>query len=168
MAALIAPLIMGMPAALAWRKACEFKGLPHRMQVVSAFNRIHWIDDSKGTNVGSVLKSLAGLSAPVTLIAGGKEKGGDYAPLRELLSQKVGCLLLLGEATDKMAAALGDCCPTHRVANMGEAVVRAAQETAIGGTVLLSPACSSFDMYSSYAARGEDFVKQIRKLEVRR
>ncbi len=165
MAALIAPLIMGMPAALAWQKVCRFMGLSHRMQLVSAWNNISWFNDSKGTNVGSVVKSLAGLQAPVTLIAGGKDKGGDYAPLRDLLRQKVGTLLLLGEAAERMNSVLGDCCPTRQVADMAEAVTLAAQETAIGGTVLLSPACSSFDMYPNYAARGDDFVAQVKKLE---
>jgi len=167
MAALIAPLVMGMPAKLAWERVCAFAGLPHRMQQVSTFNGLTWLNDSKGTNVGSVVKSLAGLTAPVTLIAGGKDKGGDYAPLREPLRQKVSCLLLLGEATAKMDAALADCCPTRQVADMAEAVAVAAHETPRGGTVLLSPACSSFDMYTSYAARGDDFARRIKSLEER-
>ncbi len=168
MAALIAPLLMGMPPELAWQKVCGFAGLTHRMQLVSEFNAIRWFNDSKGTNVGSVVKSLVGLPGPVTLIAGGKDKGGDYAPLRDLLRQKVGRLLLLGEAAERMNTVLGDCCPTERVADMAEAVKLAAQKTAVGGTVLLSPACSSFDMYPNYAARGDDFVAQIQKLEGRR
>ncbi|WP_020675398.1 UDP-N-acetylmuramoyl-L-alanine--D-glutamate ligase [Geopsychrobacter electrodiphilus] len=167
MAAMIAPLVMGMPAELAWQRVCAFTGLPHRMQQVSRFKGLTWINDSKGTNVGSVVKSLAGLTAPVTLIAGGKDKGGDYAPLREPLSQKVACLVLLGEATGRMDAALADCCPTRHAADMAEAVRVAAEETTSGGTVLLSPACSSFDMYTSYAARGDDFVCRIKDLEER-
>jgi len=165
MAAMIPALIKGMPAALAWQHACNFAGLPHRMQTVSDFNRLQWIDDSKGTNVGSVVKSLAGLEAPITLIAGGKDKGGDYAPLREMLKHKVGQVLLLGEAAERMTRELGDCCSIRQVADMAEAVAIAGRETPLGGTVLLSPACSSFDMYPSYAARGEDFAVQIRKLE---
>ena len=81
MAALIAPLIMGMPPELAWQKVCGFAGLTHRMQLVSEFNDIQWFNDSKGTNVGSVVKSLVGLAAPVTLIAGGKDKGGGLCSL---------------------------------------------------------------------------------------
>ncbi len=165
MAALIAPLVLGMPAELAWQKICEFKGLKHRMQLVSNYNNAYWFNDSKGTNVGSVVKSLAGLQAPVTLIAGGKDKGGDYAPLRDLLRQKVALLILLGEAAEQMNSVLGDCCPTRLVANMAEAVAVAAQETTGGGTVILSPACSSFDMYSDYGLRGDDFIAQVKKLE---
>lgn len=165
MAALIAPLVMGIPALLAWQKVCEFGGLPHRMQQVSSFNRISWINDSKGTNVGSVVKSLSGLQAPVTLIAGGKDKGGDFAPMRDLLRQKVNCMLLLGEAAERMKSELGDCCPTRQVENMTEAVNLAVQETNPGGTVILSPACSSFDSYTNYAARGEDFATQVKSLE---
>jgi len=167
MAALIAPLVMGMPAELAWQQVCRFRGLPHRMQEISTYNNARWFNDSKGTNVGSVVKSLAGLQPPVTLIAGGKDKGGDYAPLRDLLRLKVASLILMGEAADRMTAVLGDCCPTHQVTTMAEAVSLAAQATMGGGTVLLSPACSSFDMYSSYEARGEDFVAQVKKLEGR-
>ncbi len=165
MAALIAPLVMGIPPGLAWQKVCGFTGLPHRMQQVSNFNNASWFNDSKGTNVGSVVKSLAGLTAPVTLIAGGKDKGGDYAPLRDLLRQKVASLILLGEAAERMNSVLGDCCPTRLVADMAAAVAAAAQTTTGGGTVLLSPACSSFDMYTDYGARGDDFVAQIKKLE---
>jgi UDP-N-acetylmuramoylalanine--D-glutamate ligase len=167
MAALIAPLIMGIPPELAWQKVCAFTGLPHRMQLVSSFLGLSWIDDSKGTNVGSVVKSLAGLPAPVTLIAGGKDKGGDYAPLRESLRQKVACMLLLGEAAPRMALELGDCCTTRLVKDMAEAVRVAAEISGVGSTVLLSPACSSFDMYPSYAARGADFARQVEALEVR-
>ncbi len=168
MAALIAPLVMGVPAEIAWQKVCEFSGLPHRMQPVSNFNRISWINDSKGTNVGSVVKSLSGLQAPVTLIAGGKDKGGDYAPLREVLKQKVTRLLLLGEAAERMETQLGDCCQTQAVTDMAAAVSLAVRETPVGGTVLLSPACSSFDMYPNYAARGDEFILQVRKLEEQR
>ena len=87
--------------------------------------------------------------------------------MRDLLRQKVGRLLLLGEAAERMNRVLGDCCPTQRVADMAEAVQLAAQKTAVGGTVLLSPACSSFDMYPNYGARGDDFVAQIQKVEGR-
>lgn len=165
MAALIPPLVMGISPLLAWQKICDFTGLPHRMQLVSHYGRLRWYDDSKGTNVASVVKSLAGLSAPVTLIAGGVDKGGDYAPLRDALRQKVCCLVLMGDAADLMERALGDCCPTFRVADMAAAVKLAARETPVGGVVLLSPACSSFDMYLNYAARGDDFKAQIQRLE---
>jgi UDP-N-acetylmuramoylalanine--D-glutamate ligase len=165
MAALIPPLVMGISPQLAWKKVCDFKGLPHRMQLVSGYGNLRWFDDSKGTNVASVVKSLAGLAAPVTLIAGGVDKGGDYAPLCDILRQKVKCLLLMGEAADLMERTLGDCCPTFRVADMAAAVDFAARETPVGGAVLLSPACSSFDMYSNYAARGDDFRAQIQRLE---
>ncbi|NCP03088.1 MAG: UDP-N-acetylmuramoyl-L-alanine--D-glutamate ligase [Deltaproteobacteria bacterium] len=166
MAALIPPLVMGISPQLAWQKICAFKGLPHRMQLVSNYGKLRWFDDSKGTNVASVVKSLAGLSAPVTLIAGGVDKGGDYAPLRELLRQKVVCLLLMGAAAELMEQKLGASCPTQRVADMAAAVALAARKTPVGGAVLLSPACSSFDMYPNYAARGDDFKAQIQRLEV--
>jgi UDP-N-acetylmuramoylalanine--D-glutamate ligase len=99
MAALIAPLCDGCPPELAWSAVCAFRGLEHRMNLVRVLGGISWYNDSKGTNVGSVVKSLEGLQSPVTLIAGGKDKGGDYAPLAGLIRDKVRHLILIGEAS---------------------------------------------------------------------
>jgi UDP-N-acetylmuramoylalanine--D-glutamate ligase len=161
MAALIPPLIEGCPPALAWKTACAFAGLPHRMRVVRVRNGVTWYNDSKGTNVGSVVKSLAGLKRPVTLIAGGKDKGGDYAPLAELVREKVAHLVLIGQAAERIEAALGSLTQAHRAATLESAVALAAELTAPGGAVLLSPGCSSFDMFSGYVERGEVFTRAV-------
>lgn len=164
MAALIAPLCDGCPPALAWQAACAFSGLEHRMNLVRILDGVAWYNDSKGTNVGSVVKSLEGLTAPVTLIAGGKDKGGDYAPLADLVARKVHHLILIGQASDRIAAALGQLTDTVRASSLEEAVAAAHALTAAGGTVLLSPGCSSFDMFKSYAERGAVFSTAVRKL----
>ncbi|MFA5515075.1 MAG: UDP-N-acetylmuramoyl-L-alanine--D-glutamate ligase [Desulfuromonadales bacterium] len=164
MAALAPPLLAGCPPATAWGAACAFAGLPHRMTAVRRLNGVTWYNDSKGTNVGSVVKSLAGLPAPVTLIAGGKDKGGDYAPLADLVRAKVAHLIVIGQAADRLRAALGALTDTQTAATLEDAVRRAHEVTPAGGSVLLSPGCSSFDMFKSYEERGDVFVRAVRAL----
>lgn len=164
MAALIPALLQGCPAELAWKAICSFSGLEHRMQLVRQLDGVHWFNDSKGTNVGSVVKSLSGLSDGVVLIAGGKDKGGDYSPLRRLLEQKVKHLVLLGEAAKRMATELAGACDMSIVENMDAAVIMARNLSSEGDTVLLSPACSSFDMFSCFEERGEYFEQLVLQL----
>jgi UDP-N-acetylmuramoylalanine--D-glutamate ligase len=164
MAALIPPLLEGCPPELAWRAACAFGGLAHRMAPVRTLDGVTWYNDSKGTNVGSVVKSLAGLVAPVTLIAGGKDKGGDYAPLAPLVREKVAHLILIGQAAPRLEEALGELTHTLRAATLEEAVRLARQLTPGGGSVLLSPGCSSFDMFKSFEERGEVFARAVLEL----
>jgi UDP-N-acetylmuramoylalanine--D-glutamate ligase len=164
MAALIPPLLEGCPAEIAWPAVCAFSGLEHRMVRVRKLDGVVWYNDSKGTNVGSVVKSLAGLAAPVTLIAGGRDKGGDYGPLAEAAVGKVAQLILIGEAAERMGKALEGKVPCHLATTLEEAVCLAQQLTPCGGSVLLSPACSSFDMFSSYAERGEAFAQAVNQL----
>lgn len=164
MAALIPPLLEGCPAETAWQAVCGFGGLDHRMVMVRELDGVTWFDDSKGTNVGSVVKSLAGLPGPVTLIAGGKDKGGDYAPLAELMRDKVAYLILIGQAADRMQEAFGGMTEILRADSLEQAVHTARRVTVAGGTVLLSPGCSSFDMFRSYAERGEVFTRAVQAL----
>jgi UDP-N-acetylmuramoylalanine--D-glutamate ligase len=161
MAALIPPLLEGCPGEVAWRAACTFTGLDHRMVPVRTLDGVTWYNDSKGTNVGSVVKSLAGLAAPVTLIAGGKDKGGDYAPLADLVRSRVAHLILIGQAAGRMAQALGDLTHTLMAASLEEAVRLARELTPAGGSVLLSPGCSSFDMFKSFEDRGDVFTRAV-------
>jgi UDP-N-acetylmuramoylalanine--D-glutamate ligase len=164
MAALIPPLVEGCPPEVAWSAASAFKGLPHRMELVAEINGVRWYDDSKGTNVGSVVKSLAGLKAPVTLIAGGKDKQGDLAPLSGLIAERVSELILIGEAAPRMAAAFAGLASIRHADTLGKAVQLAAEVTPTGGTVLLSPGCSSFDMFKSFEERGRIFAEAVRAL----
>ncbi len=165
MAAMIPALCEGCNAEQVWKRVSSFKGLPHRMELVRNLDGVEWVNDSKGTNIGSVVMSLAGLAKPVTLIAGGKDKGGDFRILSETVRAKVPHLILIGEAAERMEQALNDCSETVRAENMEHAITLAQELTPAGGTVLLSPGCSSFDMFGSYIERGETFARLVLALK---
>ncbi len=164
MAALASTLLMGCSAGQALEAVNAFKGLPHRMEFVCTVNGAAWYEDSKGTNVGSVVKSLESFPGSITLIAGGKDKGGDYLPLADLVRERVSHLILLGEAKERINTALGALTDTHLVGSLEEAVQQAHRLTEPGGVVLFSPACSSFDMFANYKERGERFQSLAREL----
>lgn len=164
MAALASALLMGCDAGKARMAVENFTGLHHRMELVKVLNDVAWYNDSKGTNVGSVVKSLESFSGNVTLIAGGKDKGGDYAPLAELVKERVRHLILLGEARQRIYDALGNLTASHMVSSLEEAVSLAGRLTGPGGVVLFSPACSSFDMFRNYEERGDLFASLVRAL----
>lgn len=167
MAAMIPPLIDGCAARSVWQAATAFRGLPHRMEMIRRLDGVSYCNDSKATNVGSVVKSLEGLDSPVTLIAGGKDKGGDYGPLSEPVRHKVTSLLLIGEAAPRMEEKLGDLTRCERLESLDAAVQRAREVTPPGGVVLLSPGCSSFDMFASFEDRGRRFARAVEHLENR-
>ncbi len=125
---------------------------------------VRYYNDSKGTNVGAVVKSLASFNEPVILLAGGVDKGGDYAPLNEEIKQKVRRLVLFGAAKEVIAHALGALTETVIVDDLQAAVREAAAHAHAGDVVLLSPACSSFDQFSNYAERGKVFKSLVQKL----
>ncbi len=164
MAALGAALLLGCGADSAQAAVTTFRGLPHRMELVATVNGVSWYNDSKGTNVGSVVKSLESFAGAVTLIAGGKDKGGEYAPLAELVKERVSHLILIGEAKERIRGTLGHLTDTRLVGSLEEAVEMASQLTAPGGVVLFSPACSSFDMFRNYEERGERFSALARAI----
>jgi UDP-N-acetylmuramoylalanine--D-glutamate ligase len=118
---------------------------------------VQYFDDSKGTNVGAVVQSLASFSGPVILLAGGVDKGGDYSPLRLQVRAKVKKLIVFGQARGTIHAALGQDTQTVVVDTLAAAVREAAAAAVPGDTVLLSPACASFDQFDSYAHRGRVF-----------
>ncbi len=142
----------------------SFKPLSHRIEMVHDWRGIRFIDDSKGTNVGAVVEALEAVGAPVILIAGGFDKGGDYAPLRKPLTEKVKLAIFIGAARDKMRAALDGATRIEVVEKLADAVTRAAEVAVAGDTVLLSPACSSFDQFRDYAERGNLFKELVRAL----
>jgi len=139
----------------------SFRGLAHRMQHVATIDGVEYYDDSKATNVGAAVAAIAGFArhkVKVILIAGGKDKGGSYAPLREALERSGAGLVLLGEASELIARAFeGTSLPVARAASMEEAVRAAHRLARWGEAVLLAPACASFDMFRSYAERGDVF-----------
>jgi UDP-N-acetylmuramoylalanine--D-glutamate ligase len=164
MAALAAALLMDSDAPSALAAVEDFSGLHHRMELVAIVGDVAYYNDSKGTNVGSVVKSLESFPGDVTLIAGGKDKGGDYAPLAELVRERVKHLILLGEARQRICDSLGSLTDTHMVSTLEEAVCLARRLTSPGGVVLFSPACSSFDMFKNYEERGDLFASLVRDL----
>ncbi|MBL0226632.1 MAG: UDP-N-acetylmuramoyl-L-alanine--D-glutamate ligase [Geobacteraceae bacterium] len=163
MAALACSLLLGCRPEKSFEIARDFESLHHRMEFVRKFKGVNYYEDSKATNVGSVEKALESFDN-ITLIAGGKDKGGSYAPLVALIQERVRHLILIGEAADRMQLELGSLTDTHRAATLEEAVWIAAQITASGGTVLMSPACSSFDMFKDYEERAERFITAVKAL----
>jgi len=164
MAVTAAALVLGVDPKSIERAFAEFPGLAHRIEFVSERNGVGFIDDSKGTNVGATLEALAAVAAPIIWIAGGVDKGGDYSPLRALLKEKVRRAILIGAARHKMRAALGDVTEVELMGTLQEAVGRAAAIATRGDTVLLSPACSSFDQFRNYEERGRIFKELARAL----
>ena len=142
----------------------EFPGLEHRLEFVREKDGVTYINDSKGTNVGAVLKSVEGFERPVILIAGGLDKGSDFSPLFDLFRRKVKLLVLIGKAADAMAGALGSATEMVRAATLAEAVQIGRDRAARGDVVLLSPACASFDMFRDFEDRGRQFKEAVMAL----
>ena len=165
LAALLAARLLGVSPEACARALAGFGGLPHRMELAGEHQGVRYYNDSKATNVGSVVGSLTGFERPVVLIAGGKDKGGGYAPLRPLLRHVATHLVLIGAAADVMQAALEGIIPLHRAPDLPAAVSLAATLARPGDAVVLSPACSSFDMFKNYEQRGEVFVRAVKALE---
>ena len=164
MAAIAAAKSAGVSASAIQKVLEEFPGLEHRLEFVREKDGVRYYNDSKGTNVGAVVKSLASFSDPVILLAGGVDKGGDYGILRQEIRQKVRRLVLFGEAQEIIARALGDLTETVIVENLEAAVGDAFAHARAGEVVLLSPACSSFDMFRNYAERGQVFKSLVQAL----
>lgn len=142
-----------------------FEGLAHRTVLVAEVGGVRWYDDSKGTNVGATVAALRGLVEPkAVLIAGGRDKLGAYEPLVAALRERGRGLVVIGEAAERIAAAAAGAVPIERADGM-EAAVAAARRLAVpGDAVLLSPACSSFDMFRDYKDRGDSFVRAVQTL----
>ena len=142
----------------------NFRPLPHRFETVVAIDGVLYIDDSKGTTVDSTYRALESCDKPVILIAGGKDKNSDYGFVKEIVRKKVKHLVLIGEAAAKIKKALGGVVETHEVGGMDEAVETARRLAKKGFIVLLSPMCSSFDMFKDYKERGGVFKRAVRRL----
>jgi len=162
----LAALALGEAAGLA-RDAMieainEFRGLPHRLQLVANQAGIRWYNDSKGTNVGATLAAIDSAEGRVVLIAGGDAKGADLAPLAPAMLAKGRGAVLIGRDAPRVREVLQTVVPLEQAADMEEAVELAARMAQPGDCVLLSPACASTDMYRDYQERGELFVKAVR------
>ncbi len=164
MAAIGAARRMGIPPESVREAMGQFLGLPHRVEFVRRVRGVSYIDDSKATNVGAVLKCLEGFAEPVVLIAGGKDKGLDFRPLRDALARKARAAILLGEARGRMERDLAGAVPLRAAGTLAEAVREAAAVARDGDVVVLSPACSSFDMFRSFEERGDAFQDAVKEL----
>jgi len=153
-----------LPLAPMVEELREFTGLPHRAQWVAERNGVRYINDSKGTNVGATLAAVGGMAGPLVVIAGGDGKGQDFTPLAPAFRGKVRTAVLLGRDAALIETALAGICHTARVGTMEEAVRAAARFAQSGDTVLLSPACSSLDMFRDYTERGAAFAAAVREL----
>ena len=163
-AALMALAWGAAPAAVAGSLA-RFTGLAHRGEVVAERNGVRFADNSKATNVGAVETVLASFAdREVVLIAGGSTKGGGFDSLRPAVARACSHCLLIGETAPELGAALAGCCPVEEVEEMEAAVARAAALARPGQTVLLAPACASFDQFANYGERGDRFAALARAL----
>jgi UDP-N-acetylmuramoylalanine--D-glutamate ligase len=163
-AASLAALVAGADRAGIQTALDTYEGLNHRMKYVRNVNSIEYYNDSKATNVDAVKRSLESFDSPVILIMGGRDKGGSYSFLKELIGKRVKKLIAIGEAREKILNALGGLTHAEGTRTIADAVLLAHQSAAHGDVVLLSPGCSSFDMFTDYAERGEAFVKAVEEL----
>ncbi|MEH6585368.1 MAG: UDP-N-acetylmuramoyl-L-alanine--D-glutamate ligase [Halioglobus sp.] len=157
---------VGLPRDAMLTALREFVGLPHRCEQVAQIDGIRFVNDSKGTNIGATNAALDGLGGEqdTVLIAGGQGKGADFRQLRGPVQKHCKHLVLIGEDAAEIESALADVVTVTRADSLSQAVSLAFQNASAGDTVLLSPACASFDMFSGYVARGDAFVAAVREL----
>lgn len=163
-AAVTAAAIWGISDAAIQRGLAQTHGLPHRLELVRQHHGVRFFDDSKGTNVGAMEKSVASFDGGIILLAGGYDKGGDFSVLTPLLQQRVKHLVLFGAAGPQIEAQLRGVVPSSRTPTLAAAVQEAAAHAGEGDTVLLSPGCASFDEFSDYTARGRRFRELVEAL----
>lgn len=165
MAASLMALLSGSSIEAVVNTMNTFPGLEHRLEFVREIDGVKFINDSKGTNVGAVVKSLESFNEPLVLIAGGRDKDSDFTILRPLIREKVKALILIGEAKDKIKKAVGDVVKDVFIEDdFKAAIIKAKQVASSGDIVLLSPACASFDMFKDFEDRGRQFKEVVNSL----
>ena len=143
-----------------------FEGLPHRFQILGTFGGVLWVNDSKATNVGAAIAALLNVERPSVWIAGGDGKGADFLPLRDVVKGRVHTAILFGRDSSDIADVITDVVPDVKIVeNLDEAVLQAQNLARVGDCVLLSPACASLDMFSSYVERGECFARAFQEMQ---
>ncbi len=165
MAAVLAALTAGATPANIRIVLEHARPLPHRVEFVREVRGVSYFDDSKGTNIGAVATALQGFTQPVVLIAGGVDKGGDYHEIDAVVREHARAVIVIGEAADRIADAWGELVTVRKAKTMDEAVRKAAAAARPGDVVLLSPACSSFDMFRNYHERGLAFQAAVQAIE---
>ena len=165
MAAILGARLMGCSERGISRGLADFSTLPHRLAFVADIGGVSYFDDSKATNIGAVNSALKAMIRPVILIAGGRDKGGDYRLLCRTVERHVKTMLLIGEARDKMAESFAGLIEVEKLESLAQAVHRAGEIAVAGDVVLLSPACASFDQFASYVERGRVFQEEVFKVK---
>lgn len=164
-AAALAARVFGVPDKIIANAIKTFKGLEHRCEFVATVTGVKFINDSKSTTVDAAIKALSCCDGSIVLIAGGRDKNSDFAPLREHLKGKVKAVVLIGEARQKIKNALTGAVDIKEADSMKDAVLLASSMAKKGESVLLSPMCTSFDMFEDFEHRGrvfKDIVKELR------
>jgi len=164
LAALLLARHLGAPPWALQQGLDTYPGLPHRLEPVRTLDGVEWVNDSKGTNVDSVEKSLSAFDGGVLLIMGGRGKGAPYRPLRALFPGRVRALLTIGEDAPRIAEELGDLAPVTACGDLRTAVAQARKLARAGDAVLLSPACASYDQFRNFEDRGDQFKALVRAL----
>ena len=164
MAAVLACRHLGIPAETAAEVLEEFTPPGHRCEAVRTLDGVVWLNDSKATNLHALKAALKSQNAPVVLIAGGKDKGLDYLPLRSMLKEKVRACVVFGQIADQLYDSFSPAAPTEKAADVADCVEKARLLARPGDTVLFSPGTSSFDMFTGYAQRGQAFRDAVNAL----
>ena len=164
LAALAAGELLGLSLPAMLQVLNEFPGLPHRMQFVARKGSVDYINDSKATNVAAAVASIDSVDGMIVLLAGGEGKGGDFSDLAAALETKLRAAVLIGTDADKIATALDTVMPVYFAVDMDDAVQQAAAYAETDDTVLLAPACASFDQFENYGARGDAFAAAVEAL----
>lgn len=164
LAALAAGELLGLSLSPMLQVLNEFPGLPHRMQFVRQLNGADYINDSKATNIGAATAAVDSVPGPVLLIAGGDGKGGEFGEFAKAVCTKLRAAILIGRDAPLIADAFDQLAPVYMAVNMKNAVLKATELAQPGDTVLLAPACASFDQYRNYQHRGDDFTDLVRAL----
>ena len=152
-----------VPAAIA-AGVKSFRGVEHRLEFVAELSGVQYYNDSKATNVDAAVKAVEAFPGPLVVILGGRDKGSPYAPLREPLHERARLALLIGESAEKIAADLGDAVAFENAGTLQQALHIAARHVQPGDTVLLAPACSSFDQFENYEHRGRAFKELVAQM----
>lgn len=164
LAALATGDLLGLDTTAMLQVISEFPGLPHRMQFVARKGAVNYINDSKATNVAAAVASIASIDGNVVLVAGGEGKGGDFSQLATALEGKLRAAVLIGTDAEEIANAIDTVMPVYFARDMDDAVCQAATYAESDDTVLLAPACASFDQFDNYGARGNAFNKAVEAL----
>jgi UDP-N-acetylmuramoylalanine--D-glutamate ligase len=166
MAAILAARACGCEPPEIIRAVEGFRGIAHRIQYAGEKNGVRFYDDSKGTNVGAVVRALESFSQPVLLLLGGRDKEGNFETLAPLIRRGVKEMILFGEAAEKINGLIGGVVRTTLAATLKEALEKAYRSAAPGDAVLLSPGCASFDEFKDYKERGNRFQEWVGQISI--